>query len=693
MTGGGDGSVRVWRVDGTEAKASSVFALGAPHAVHALAISRDGQWLAFGTQAGHLCLWRMGAEGPIQAPCERGRSADPVRQVLFSPGGRWLATTCTGGCKAFGAPVRLWDLTAAAADAEPRELVHQKPLHENALLAVAFNGDDTRLAVAYGYAVELWDLTLPEPPEQPVGSFAGGGGWISALALSADQRWLAVASGSSADVRLWDLQGSASAAPLLLRGHNAPVGSLGFSDEGRWLASGAVDATARLWDLSTPTAPSKLLRGHDHGVVRTAFVPGEQPAHLVSWSGDANARLWPIPDTLADPLVLRSQGTPGITGMAFGAGGEVATSAQGENMLRLWSITDGRKLPREMPLPSWSHAVAISPDGRWLAAKSHEKGVISLWNLKAASSEPLLLVERAHGEVRTLRFSPDGRWLASGTWARRASLNLWDVSGESPSSEPAHRCAVNAPLRELTFTADGHRLGAGAHGGPVRIWNLASPTPCADARELPHDEVVYQVAFSPDGRWAATASFDQKGRLWDLQGAAPKLAREVAFNDRVLHAEFSPDGRWVAFGSWDNTSVLLALQDVATATPVVLRGHVGRLSAMAFSPDSLWLATASEDRSIRLWSPAAPTSAPVVLRGHEANVQHLAFTPNGRWLVSGAHDGTVRNWRLRRDDLIEVACRTAGRDLTAEESAQFLPANVKKGPCVGIDPKASPPSR
>ena len=161
------------------------------------------------------------------------------------------------------------------------------------------------------------------------------------------------------------------------------------------------------------------------------------------------------------------------------------------------------------------------------------------------------------------------------------------------------------------------------------------------------------------------------------------MAREVAFSDRVLQAAFSPDGRWVAFGSWDNTAALLALQDVAAATPVVLSGHVGRLGAMAFSPDSLWLATASEDRSIRLWSPAAPTAAPVVLRGHEASVQHLAFTPDSRWLVSGAYDGTVRKWRLRRDDLIEVACRTAGRDLTAEEAAQFLPAKVKKGPCGG----------
>ena len=66
-----------------------------------------------------------------------------------------------------------------------------------------------------------------------------------------------------------------------------------------------------------------------------------------------------------------------------------------------------------------------------------------------------------------------------------------------------------------------------------------------------------------------------------------------------------------------------------------------------------------------------PSTAPVVLRGHEAGVFDIGFTDDQR-MVTGALDGTVRIWRLKLDDLIDAACRVAGRELTAEEVTTFL---------------------
>src|SRR3712207_7642149 len=95
---------------------------------------------------------------------------------------------------------------------------------------------------------------------------------------------------------------------------------------------------------------------------------------------------------------------------------------------------------------------------------------------------------------------------------------------------------------------------------------------------LPHGDVVYQMSLSRDARWAATASMDQKGRLWELApGAPPKLVREIDFEDRVMRAVFSPDNRWVAFASWDHSAALLDLRAPATSAAVHLRGHVGRI--------------------------------------------------------------------------------------------------------------------
>ncbi|MDT4823830.1 WD domain, G-beta repeat [compost metagenome] len=682
VSGGADGSVRTWRLTAEGAEAGRVYGEGRYGAVHALAISPRGDWLVFGTQSGKVCIWRLSADGPIEAPCEAWADDEPVMKVQFSLGGRWLATICSGACKGFSAPVRLWDLTADFPNQAPRHLTHTTELTEDSLTAIAFNADETRLAAAYGYAAEVWDLTQENPPAHRLGPYASGGGWVSAVALSPDSHWLAISNGGDARVMLWDLTG-ARTEPIELKGHSAGVNDVAFSADGRWLATGSEDATARLWDLASPTNPGALLRGQDLAVHKVLFSPGAAPRHLVALGDEPSARLFGIPDTLADPVVLRGGAKPVIIGMAVSADGQwIATSSLGDAKLMLWSAADPRGPQHELPLSSPSHAIAFSANGRWLAAKSQDKGVISLWRLADLSQPPLMLSENEWGDVSTLRFSPDSRWMVSGTWG--GTVNLWDVSGASPSLEPRHRCPQGVPVREPAFSADGRHLATASHGRSAYLWDLTANDPCAAPRTLPHGDVVYQAVISPDGRWAATAGFDRKGKLWDLAaGAEPKLTSETAFKDRVLQAAFDPAGRWAAFGSWDRTLKLIDLKNPGALAPVELSGHAGRIASVSFSQDGKWLVSASEDGTVRQWDPAEPSAAPVVLRGHEARVAHVAISPDSRWVISAAYDGTVRLWRLQLSDLIDFACRTAGRLLTPEESRIFLSDEHAPQPCAG----------
>jgi hypothetical protein len=110
VSAGSDGTLRLWQVDAAPPVAGRVISV-TQGPIRALAASLDGQWLAFGAESGQLCLWRWLADGPEEAPCDPAwRDELPVTTVMFSAKGRWLATTCTGACKAFNAPVRLWDL-------------------------------------------------------------------------------------------------------------------------------------------------------------------------------------------------------------------------------------------------------------------------------------------------------------------------------------------------------------------------------------------------------------------------------------------------------------------------------------------------------------------------------------------------------------------------------------------------------
>jgi WD40 repeat protein len=675
ISAGSDGTLRLWQLDGALPVAGRVISANAVGPIRALAASPDGQWLAFGTESGQLCLWRLLADGPEEAPCDPAwRDELPVTTVMFSPKGRWLATTCTGACKDYDAPVRLWDLSLQGAERGPKSLVHSGVLTEASLLAIAFSADDTRLAAAYGYVAELWDLTQPDPPASVVGTYASGGGWITTLDISPDGRWLALGSGGSSDVRLWRMAGNPGEPrdPIILSGHGGPVTVVRFGGDGRWLASAAADGSLNLWDLVRPGLRPMPLRGHDLAIDAIRFSPEADPSHLVTWGHDESPRLWRLPDPEADPLVLRAQVGPTVMGMAVSADGRwIASSSNGDDRLVLWSTQDPHTPAHILAVPGFARSITFSPDGRWMAAKSQDQGRISLWSLHNLAKPPLVMVQKGWSDDRTLRFSPDSRWLVSGTF--RPSLDLWDVSGDSPSLEPRYRCQPISPVREFAFSDDGSLLATAAQDNAAYLWSLASQNPCSTPARLPHGDVVYQMSLSGDGRWVATASMDKKGRLWELAaGAPPKLVREIDFEDRVMRAVFSADSRWAAFASWDRSAALLDLRSPATSPAVRLKGHVGRILAASFSPDSQWLATAGEDRTIRLWRPDAPEAAPVVLRGHEGSVPHLGFSSDGRWLVSGAYDGTVRLWRLRLDDVLGVACATAGRTLTQAEVEQYL---------------------
>jgi WD40 repeat protein len=156
---------------------------------------------------------------------------------------------------------------------------------------------------------------------------------------------------------------------------------------------------------------------------------------------------------------------------------------------------------------------------------------------------------------------------------------------------------------------------------------------------------------------------------------------EAQFHDRSTEVAFSPDGRSVAFGAWDRSVQVLDLKTIGTSKPIAFPGHDGRVFAVAFTPDSRWLVTAGEDRTIRIWDRSDAGAAPIVLR-HEGSVSFLAFVNDGNWLVSSGADGTVRLWRLLYNDLVDVACRTAGRQLTPKELADFLGSKRSGLPCM-----------
>ena len=169
---------------------------------------------------------------------------------------------------------------------------------------------------------------------------------------------------------------------------------------------------------------------------------------------------------------------------------------------------------------------------------------------------------------------------------------------------------------------------------------LATATTDAFAQLRGHGGPVRALAISADGQSAISGSFDSTAIRWSLtRNAAQQVLRfhadavnAVALFGKERAATAGADGR-------------IAIWTLGKTEPdAVLEGHTAPIVALAVSPDGATLASASWDRTVRLWPLAG--GAPRVLDEHTQNVNGVAFTADGKALVSVSYDLSVRIWPL-----------------------------------------------
>ena len=156
-----------------------------------------------------------------------------------------------------------------------------------------------------------------------------------------------------------------------------------------------------------------------------------------------------------------------------------------------------------------------------------------------------------------------------------------------------------------------------------------------------HEEYVWSVTFSPDGKFLASGSSDKTVKVWEV-GSWWEVATLRGHENWVYSVSFSPDGKFLASGSDDATVKVWEVgswREVAT-----LRGHWGSVWSVTFSPDGKFLASGS-DKTVKVWEVGSWREV-ATLRGHKECVYSVSFSPDGKFLASGSLDKTVKVWEV-----------------------------------------------
>jgi tricorn protease-like protein len=240
--------------------------------------------------------------------------------------------------------------------------------------------------------------------------------------------------------------------------------------------------------------------------------------------------------------------------------------------------------------------------------------------------------------ITALAISPDGAEVVASGFHE---LTTWKVADGTPARRlrgPAER------VHDIAYSPDGKWL-ATASGDPgqfgsVQLW-IAEPDGGGKlARDLLETtDSVFAVAFSPDGTKLAAAGADRAVRVWEV-ATGKELALIEDHADWIFDLAWSPDGKRLATASRDKTSKVFDVEKKESIA--TFPAHADTVYCVAFAPDGKAVVTGGADNQIRVWNPDEDAKQGRVIGGFGGAVFRLLFAPDGKTLIACGADKTIR---------------------------------------------------
>ena len=288
------------------------------------------------------------------------------------------------------------------------------------------------------------------------------------------------------------------------------------------------------------------------------------------------------------------------------------------------------------------HGLALAPNGKWLAVGSRE-GMLRLYEGVAA----VLRVEvHAHQDhISTLAFSPNSRLLASGCFD--GQVKVWDLGYDTFGSQPLKERLLlkhGTRVRHVAFSPASDLLASVGNDRAVRLWDVQTGKTVRVLTNHPWE--VTCVAFAPDGKTLLVGMGNPGGRqflkVWDVASGTELMTPEGPTN-AVWDVAFTPRGCLAASASYDGT---VRLWDTIDWQPKhTLSAKFGQVWTLALSPSHHLLAAGHANGTVSLWDITSGRQM-VAFRAHDAAVWTVIISPQSKLLITGSDDRSVKVWNL-----------------------------------------------
>jgi WD40 repeat protein len=427
----------------------------------------------------------------------------------------------------------------------------------------------------------------------------------------------------------------------VLRGHTACVRCVAWGSSSAKCASGSDDGSIRVWVADTG-AVEVVLTGHRGSVRSVAW--GLQST-LASGGKDKTVRLWDIvtaklKETLEGHL---AEVNAVAWGKSTSKNGAYLASGSSDKTIRLW---DTHNQPcsciRILHVGAEVLSVACAPDGWHIAAGTDDDMRVYIFSVQTWKCS--MMIQEVDG-VNNIAYSPSGDSIASctGNFSVYGTVNIWSTrSGKRLRGLKGNAHSINS----ITWSTDGNVIATASWDKFVRVWDAKS---CEMLKQFTgHSDSISCVQFSNDGSRLASASHDRSIRVYDV----------TSFTNPVGSAAHIPD------------------ETHATGDVAVFGMSEDAVTDLCWSPDGNFIASASQDATVRVWASRTGHQAMCVSGGTDFSsrntdeVLSVSFSADGSFVASACADGSVRLF-----------------DISGGAQLHLFHAHNERATCVRISPE------
>jgi WD40 repeat protein len=318
-------------------------------------------------------------------------------------------------------------------------------------------------------------------------------------------------------------------------------------------------------------------------------------------------------------------------------------------------------------------------------------GKIIRWNEQGNQWKSEILITQANYQYYSLDVSPDGNWLvASGLNTQNELKNYVELFNlNNMSASPKKIDGYTYAIENLNFTPDNKGFFARDNSGKsIRYSDLSK------SQEVINSKVkINAIDLSTDGTKLAGAGENGSLYIWDVKNNYA-VTEIKDLGPHLTAVTFASEGRRIVIG--DNTGVVKIFDSQTGMVIRILSGHTSSIEQIRFNHTGSFMATASKDKTVRLWNINRLKEQPIVLSDHSDWVWSVAFTPDDEQLLASVHSSTetvkgiehtIHAWPTKIPVMSTILCEKVKRNINKDEWEIFVGDDLPyESTCAALPP-------